>query len=255
MASKDYYHDLDLKLVSQFKNTRAHNVTTVQRNSLSSGLNSAHIGLHVFDSDLGLTFYWEGTQWTNGVPVIAGAMTFRGSYTSLTTTPANKQAGDTYVYTGVKGDITWTDQTISPNATVENGDMLVYRGDDEWDVVQGNNIRATTEVSGTVRLSSDAAAIAGENATDAVTASNLKAVIDSKKLPRVFFNAAVTLEANVAFTVAHNLGLQHKDAFTSRVADTSGSDVSVDIDSVDVNSITLTSAIAATGIKVTVIGF
>jgi hypothetical protein len=74
-------------------------------------------------------------------------------------------------------------------------------------------------------------------------------------MPRVFFDGAVSLAANTPLTVEHNLNLQNKDAFTIRVADSTGSDVSVDVDSVSVNSLTINSAIAATNVKVTVIGY
>lgn len=255
MARKDYYHDLDLKLVSQMVNARTHNVTTAERTNLAGVLNGQHRGLHVWDTDLKLTFYWDGTGWDSGVPLIAGAMTYKGAYTSLTTAPADASVGDTHVYTGVAGLLTWEGQTFSPSNDIEPGDQLVYRGDDIWDVLQGNNVKATTDISGLVKLATSAQVIAGVDAENAVTSEGLKAFIDVKKMPRVFFSSSISLPANTPFTLAHNLGLQHKDAFTIRVADSTGSDVSVDVDSVDINSLTLTSSIAQNAVKVTVIGY
>ena len=70
-----------------------------------------------------------------------------------------------------------------------------------------------------------------------------------------YFNGNVSLSANTAATITHNLGLIDANSFTIRVADTNGSDVSVDVDAVNTNSLTLTSLIALTGLKVTIIGF
>ena len=255
MAVKDFYHDLDLKLVSQFLNARTHNVTTAQRTTLGSSLNGTNKGLHVWDTDLEQTFHWTGTAWTNGVATITGAMTYKGAYDSLNTAPADVSVGDMFSYTGVAGSLTWAGQTFIPSGDIEPGDTLVYRGDDTWDVLQGNVVPATTAATGVIRLATSVEAIAGESADTAITPETLKAVFDAKKMPRVFFDGAINLAANTPFTVEHNLNLQNKDAFTIRVADSAGSDVSVDVDSVNVNSITLTSAIVATNIKVTVIGY
>jgi hypothetical protein len=255
MAVKDFYHDLDLKLVSQFLNARTHNVTTAQRTTLGSSLNGTNKGLHVWDTDLSQTFHWTGTAWTNGVATITGAMTYKGAYDSLNTTPADAKVGDMYSYTGVAGALTWSGQTFLPSGDIEPGDTLVYRGENAWDVLQGNVVPATTSAAGVLRLATSVQAIAGESADTAITPETLKAVHDAKKMPRVFFDGAISLLANTPFTVEHNLNLQNKDAFTIRVADSTGSDVSVDVDSVSVNSLSINSAIAATNVKVTVIGY
>lgn len=254
-TTRDIYYSPDHQLVGQMLNTRTHNVTTAQRTTLAGTLNAAHMGLHVFDTDLSLTLHWNGTAFVSGVAAITGAMVYQGSITSLTTAPASPQVGYTYVYTGAAGTLSWAGQTFSPVADVTSGDMLVYRAANTWDVIEGNDVEATAAVMGNVFLASSAEAIAGVQASHAVTPATLASYASSKQLARTYYVNAVTLVANTPFTVAHNLNLSNKDSFTIRTSNSAGSEVAVDVDSVDVNSLTLTSSIAATGVKVAVIGF
>lgn len=68
------------------------------------------------------------------------------------------------------------------------------------------------------------------------------------------FRGTVNTTANTPATVTHNLTLPNKDEFVIRVADSTGADVGVRVVSVDANSLTITTAIAVTGLIVTVIG-
>lgn len=69
------------------------------------------------------------------------------------------------------------------------------------------------------------------------------------------FFTTLNVTAVTPTTVAHNLALTDKDSFIARIADSTGSEISLDIDSVDVDSFTLRSLVALTGVKVTVVGF
>lgn len=254
MATKDYYHNIDLKEVSQLLNARIHNVTTAERTTLGGGLNTDHIGLHVWDTDESLQYYWDGTQWVQGVTTITGAMIYKGTHGDLTTEPSGKEIGHVYVLT-TGGTITWAGQTIEPNTTVQANDQVIYRGGDIWDVVQGDADEATELVLGLIELATQAEVNTGTDATRAVTPATLQGKIDSLSLAKTYYNNAANIPAITPLTITHNLGLQNKDAFTIRVSDSSGSDIGVDVDSVDVNSLTLTSLLPVTGAKVTVIGF
>lgn len=68
------------------------------------------------------------------------------------------------------------------------------------------------------------------------------------------FHASVDLVADTPLTVSHNLGLANKDSFVINTMH-NGEQVSLAVVSVDGNSLTLESAVAATGVKVSVIGF
>ena len=62
--TKEYYHNIDL-LANQLINGRLHNLTTTERTTLGSTLTSADKGYIVYDTTLLVTFFWDGTQWTN----------------------------------------------------------------------------------------------------------------------------------------------------------------------------------------------
>lgn len=69
----------------------------------------------------------------------------------------------------------------------------------------------------------------------------------------VTFFTTLDLVAGVN-TVTHNLGLVNKDAFVTRIADSAGSEINVDVDSVGVNSLTLTTLVPRTGVRVFITG-
>lgn len=254
MAARDYYVDLDLQKVSSLMNARIQNITTTARGTLATTLNTAHIGLLVFDTDLLQQFYWSGSAFIVGIAPIAGAMIYRGAYASLITTPPSPAIGDVYVLTAA-GTLTWTTQTFNPSAVVQVNDQVVYRGANVWDVLQGNAIETTTTSLGVSQVATQAEVNAGTDATHAVVSSTLTSFVATKALAKTFFLATGTTIANTAFTVTHNLGLQNLNSFVVSVKSSTGSEISVDVDSVTVNSLTITTAVAVTGLSVTVIGF
>lgn len=254
MAIRDIYTDLDLQKVSSLVNTRIQNITTAARTTLAGTLNTNHIGLIVFDTDLLQQFYWSGSAFIAGVASVAGAMIYRGAYASLTTTPASPTIGDVYVLT-TAGTLTWATQTFNPSAVVQVNDQVVYRGTNVWDVLQGNAIETTNTSLGVSQVATQSEVNAGTDTTHAVVSSTLTSFVNTKAFAKTFFLSTATTVANTAFTVTHNLGLQNKDSFVISVKASSGSEISVDVDSVSVNALTITTAIAVTGATVTVVGF
>ena len=106
-------------------------------------------------------------------------------------------------------------------------------------------------------IATNASAIGTLSSLDTTEKNNLVGAINEihGALPKTYFNGTVTLTADSPVTITHNLALTDKDSFTIRIADSTGSTVSVDVDSVNVNSLTITAGVALTGIKVTIIGF
>lgn len=251
MADRSIYVDLNFEKVNQIVNARLHNVTTSQRNSLAATLGATNEGLIVYDTDEDQIYVWNSTTF---IPTkVQGAMTYKGTVTSLTTAPVGFDVGSTYVFTGTPGTLTWAGQTFSPTSNIEVGDILIYRGSNTWDIVEGNDVAATETVSGNVTLATQGDVNNGTG-NGVVTATTLSAFVNSRKLAKTYF-ASVDLAALTPFTVSHNLGLSNKDAFIVRTATSNGSEVSFDIDSVDTNSFTVTSGVALTGVKVFVTGF
>ena len=110
------------------------------------------------------------------------------------------------------------------------------------------------ELSG---IATNANAIGTLSSLETTQKANLVAAINEMRgaLPKTYFNGTVTLTADTEITIAHALELTNKDSYIITVADTTGSQVSVDIDSVDTNNLKITSSVALTGIKVAIIGF
>lgn len=250
-AIKEIYHSLDFKQVSELLNVRIQNLTTTERNTLASSLNSTNMGLVVYDTTEKTLYTWSGTSFETSK--VQGVMTYKGTVTSLTTSPSNPATGDTYVFTGTPGTLSWSSQTFSPSADIEVGDLLIYRGSNTWDIVEGNDVAATESVSGNVTLASQSEVNAGSG-NKVVTSATLSGFVSNKKLAKTYF-ATVNIEALTPLQVTHNLALQNKDAFIARVATADGSEISLDVDSVDVNSINLTSSVSLTGVRVFVVGF
>ena len=244
--------DLDFSLVAQILNARLHNVTTAQRTSLGNSLTGSNTGLVVYDTDENQIYTWDGSQF---LPTkVQGAMVYKGTHTSLTTAPANPEIGFTYVFTGTSGTLTWAGQTFSPDADIEHGDILIYRGTDIWDIIEGNDDIATETSAGNVYLATQAEVNSGSG-NDVVTATTLNGYRVAKALASVYFINSVNLAALTPLTITHNLGLQSKNSFVISVKDSAGSEIIVDVDSDTVNTLTLTAVTAINGASVTVIGF
>jgi hypothetical protein len=255
-ANIKQYVDLDFQKTNQLLNVRTHNLTTAQRTALVADLLPENAGLHVFDTDLGQTFYWAlPGQWTNGVKTIEGAMVYQNAISDLAVAPLNPQKGFVYMFNGEPGQLAWPDQTFSPSGVVEKQDLVVYAGDNKWDVVQGNTEKATELLAGKVKIATTVITNLGVNDADAVTPAKLKGYTDHRKIARVFYSGTVDLVASVAFEITHGLGLQDKDAFTLKISNSSGQEVSVASTGINTNKISLTSNISVNGLKVTVIGF
>lgn len=151
----------------------------------------------------------------------SGALIYQGSYNPVTNTP------NVTTNTGVK--VGWT-YVISANGTfagqeVEIGDMIIAKVDNpgstasNWQVVNKNIpaiVSATTTIEGIIFLATTAEALAGNNATKAITPATLKAVLDSKigGYVAVFGNGSAT-----SFTITHGLNSSKVHAEVYRVSD------------------------------------
>ena len=451
MATKKFYHDIDLVNVGQLIGARIQNVTTSEKTTLGNTLGTAHKGLQVWDTDLDAPFIWSGTAWLRDSLEVSGDIVYKGSINPTNADSVEKVSGYQYVV-DTAGTLTATGVTFSPSGVVEVGDVVLFTDATTATVLQRNNEQATEASLGIVELATQVevdagtdavrvitpATLAGSqlasdvstNATDignletftgsgtalTTTATDLAGAINEHEtqintnasnistntgnistnatdidnletytgyntaldttatslagavneihgevntnatdignletfagsgttldttatslagavnelhgeintnttnvstnatdidnletytgyntaltttatslagavneldveigdvstlattatsvvgainevhglLPKTYFAGNVSLTADTAVTVTHNLALTDKDSFTFRIADSTGSTVSVDVDSVDVNSLTITSGVALTGIKVTIIGF
>lgn len=255
MATEKYYHDLDLVGISQLKNARKQNVTQAEMDALALVLGAENKGLFVFNTETEESSTWTGTEFKIDAPKVQGAMVYRGAISAPGSMPTDVLAGHSFVYTGPATELAWVDQVFAPDASIEPGDQIVYRGDGTWDIYDGAEELASETVAGIAKRSSIDETKSGTNVENFVTPAGVSAFVAHRKLTTVYFADNQTLQANIPLSVAHNMNLQHKDAFTIRVADSAGSSISVQVQSQDVNTVTITSAVGLIGVKITVIGF
>lgn len=248
MATKSFYHDIHLHKVSELLEARIQNITTTDRGTLGSSLNTSNKGLVVYDTDLSALYIWTGSAWSAVAASVSGAMTYKGSVAHNATEPSAPATGDFYVFNSA-GTNTWNTSDV-----VQAGDSAVWNGT-SWDFIQGNVVDASETVKGVVELATTSEVITGTDTTRAVTAAGVAAKLSDYKAAKVYFIGSQSLTANTPLTVAHNLALQNRNAFTINVMDSAHSQISVDVDSVDQNNVTVTSAVALSGVSITVIGF
>lgn len=247
MAKKEYYHDLDGLKIGKIVNFRLNPLTTAQKTSLGGTLNSTHTGLSVFDTNLNQIFYWDGTAFVSGVAPLNGAMTYKGAYSSLTTEPASALVGDTYILT-TTGTLTWSGVTFTPSAIVQNGDVVIKRTATAWDVIQGNSVAASETVAGIAEIATQTETNTGTDDITIVTPLKLAQNLATRGTPRAFIQTSITLVADTAFTISYPTTATNKDAFNVSVKDSTGSEISVDVDSVNTAGFTITSSVAVSNL-------
>lgn len=255
MATHNFYTDISLNRVGQAVDFRVHNLTTSQRDTLAAALGAAHEGLHVWDTDQKKQYYWNGSAFVAGVDTVAGAMQYKGAHTSLTTAPVGFDIGYTYVFTGTAGTLTWAGQTFLPDAEIQPQDVLIYRGSNTWDIIQGDDDYATETVEGNVRLASQSTVNGGTNTTDVIVPATLQGFVNARGFAKTYFANGVNTTALTPLTITHGLSLQNKDSYVISVKDSNSQEITVSVTSVTVNTLDILSSVSLSNLKVTVVGF
>lgn len=248
MATKAYYHDIDLQRVSELKHARIHNITTTDRTTLGGTLNTNHVGLLVLDTDLDTFYFWDGAAWQTIGAIASGAMTLKGVVAFNAAEPGTPATGDYYIFSSA-GTNTWEGST-----PVQAGDGAVWDGT-AWKFIQGNVVDASETIAGHIEIATQSETNTGTDDARAVTPAKLNSWANTRAFAKTYYNSPASITANTPYTVTHNLGLQNRNSFIINVMDSEHSAVSVDVDSVGVNSLTITSAVTLTTPHITVIGF
>lgn len=203
----NFYVDISLNRVAQIIEARIGNVTTVERDALASSLNSTHKGLIVYDTDVLSLFTWDGTQFSSPSAAVPGAMVYKGIVTSSTVAPSGFDIGHVYVWSGTAATLSWAGQTFSPDASVQHGDQIIYRGTDTWDIFQADLNPASESDAGYIQIATQGETNTGSNDSKAVTPLKLNGYRSSKALAGTYFASGVALVAGTPATVTHNLNL------------------------------------------------
>lgn len=261
MATKQFYHDIDLVKVGQLTNARVQNVADgAAETTLAGTLGAGNVGLLIYRVDTDTLRTWDGAAFNAAVPDVAvtGDVIFKGTLDASTSLDAGqpqtveKVSGYQYVVT-TAGSLSMTGVTFTPSVVAEVGDVVLFTSATAASVIQRNVVAATETVAGIVELATNAEVTAGSATTVAVTPSGLASALQTNRYTRQY-TATVTLVADTALTVTHGLALVSKDAFVINVMDSAGSAISVDVDSTGVDALTLTSSVGLSDVVVTVVG-
>ena len=255
MATKDFYHNINMLNVAQLLGARKQNLTTAERDALGGDLGLDNEGLFVWDTDLKIGFTWDGVEWIPETVEIEGDVIFKGLVDASASLDGQVEAVVGYEYVvGTAGTLTATGITFLPSGVAESGDKFLFTSEDTAYVFQRNDEQATETTLGNVRLATEAEVLEGVEGTSAVTPATLQVKLEDEFVGVVRqYTVTANIPAITPLTVEHNLGLVNQNAFTVNVMK-GNSRISVDVDSVDANTITLTSLLPIADAVVTIQG-
>jgi hypothetical protein len=260
MATKKFYHDIDLLGVGSIINARLQTVDSAELAAMAGNLGVANKGLVVWNETDNKQYIWTGTEFRADALEVTGNLIYRGALAAADfgNRPAFTESGSQYVVTEA-GSLSFLAEDglsamdFQPSAEVEAGDMVIFTDPDTAYVVQKNDAYATETVAGNIQLASTAEVDAGTNATKAVTPKGLADRINGLKLTRLYSGTHNVIAGDNA--IAHGLNLADVTNYVVSVKDSAGVEVAVQITNSTANELTISSDAPITGAKVTVIGF
>lgn len=172
MATKQFYHDIDLVKVGQLVDARIQNVTSAEASALAAILTTANTGLVVFDTTLNTIRIWDGTAFNNVSSDIEGDVIFKGVINPTNVGTVDKSNGYQYVV-DTAGTLTATGITFSPDAQVEVGDIVLFTSATEATIFNRNIDAATTDAAGIVEIATQAEVDAGTDTSRVLTPATL----------------------------------------------------------------------------------
>ena len=172
MASKKFYHDIDLVNVGQLVGARIQNVTTAEKTTLASSLGTGNKGLQVWDTDLDAPFIWSGAAWLRDALEVSGDIVYKGAINPTNADSVDKVSGFQYVV-DTAGTLTATGVTFSPSGVVEVGDVVLFTDATSATVLQRNNEQATETSLGIVELATQVEVDTGTDTIRVVTPATL----------------------------------------------------------------------------------
>ena len=174
MATKQFYHNIDLVKVGQLLDARIKNVTSAEKSTLAAQLGSGNKGLVIYDTDVSEMAIWDGVTFRQVSSDITGDVIFRGVINPTNSNTASVEAvnGNQYV-ADTAGTLTKTGVTFSPSAEVEVGDIVLFTGATTATILQRNVDYATETVAGIVELATQAEVDAGTDVDRVITPATL----------------------------------------------------------------------------------
>ena len=139
MATKQFYHNIDLVKVGQLLDARIKNVTSAEKSTLAAQLGSGNKGLVIYDTDVSEMAIWDGVTFRQVSSDITGDVIFRGviNPTNSDTSSVEAVNGNQYV-ADTAGTLTKAGVTFAPSADVEVGDIVLFTGSTTATILQRN---------------------------------------------------------------------------------------------------------------------
>jgi hypothetical protein len=236
MAAKKYFSNLDLNQ-NQIK-------SAVLETTTSAGIASPGNGQIIFDTGSNVLKYYDGATWQSPVGRFEGTVVYKGSIAHNAASPGTVTNGDIYAFSsaGVA--------TNYGGATVQIGDFVVYDGDaEDWTVIQGNVVEASTSSKGIVELATGQEAIDGTDTAVAISPASLDSWSEQedKTVARKRVYTSQTINSS-GLTLTHAIG--KNDPYVS-VYSSSGQRVHLEITKGD-GTIVLTSNVELSGATVVI---
>ena len=170
MATKQFFHDIDLVKVGQLVDARIQNVSDGEESALASSLSGSNAGLVVYNTTTTTLKIWDGSEFKSVSSDIDGDIVFKGviNPTNLASKVSGAKKGFQFV-ADVAADLVIGGTTH----TVEVGDVVLFTHDEgatvDATVFNRNIDAATTDVAGIVELATVAETSAGTAGDRAIT--------------------------------------------------------------------------------------
>ena len=170
MATKQFFHDIDLVKVGQLVDARIQNVSDAEESALASSLSGSNAGLVVYNTTTTTLKIWDGSAFRSVSSDIDGDIVFKGviNPTNLASKISGAKKGFQFV-ADVAADLVIGGTTH----TVEVGDVVLFTHEEgatvDATVFNRNIDAATTDVAGIVELATVAETSAGTAGDRAIT--------------------------------------------------------------------------------------
>ena len=179
MATKKFYHDIDLGQVGQLVGGRIENVTSTELVTLAGSLGAANRGYMVYDTTAGKINTWNGSAFDEFAVEVTGDISFKGIINPTSSSSVTPVSGNQYVVDSAGSLSTQGGAiTYSPSANVEVGDVVLFTSATTASVMERNLEKATETTLGTISLSSQGEVDAGVVADEAVTPATLHGYVN-----------------------------------------------------------------------------
>jgi predicted nucleic acid-binding Zn-ribbon protein len=199
MATKQFFHDIDLVKVGQLVDARIQNVTDAEETALAGSLGGTNAGLVVYNTTTSTMKIWDGAEFKSVSSDIDGDIIFKGTInpTNLASKVSSAAKGHQFV-ADVAADLTIGSTTHE----VEVGDIVLFTHDEgqtvEATVFNRNIDAASVDQAGIVELATADEVSGDENGVYSTTHAITPASFAGSQWASDIAQNAVDISANAS---------------------------------------------------------